>query len=831
MAKIKGITIEIGANTSKFNSAITDLNKSLKSTNYNLRDVNKLLKLDPSNVELLRKKQKYLTEAISDTKKKLDNEKEALKQLKDADRTPEVRKQMEALELQIAEDEQQLEGFEKELKDFGSVGKQQAKLVSQKFKDVGSSIKDAGEKIKGVGTKMTTYVTAPILGGMTAAVKVTSDFDTSMSQVSAVSGATGKDFDDLREKAREMGAKTKFSASEAADAMNYMAMAGWKTSDMLDGIEGIMNLAAASGEDLATTSDIVTDALTAFGLKAENSSHFADILAAASSNANTNVAMLGESFKYAAPVAGSLGITAEDTSIALGLMANAGIKASQGGTALRTGLSNLVKPTKQMRGYMDKYNIALQTNEDGSVNLRKTMGHLRERMGALSQEEQAAAASAIFGKNAMAGWLSIINASDEDFNKLTDAIDNCDGTSQSMAETMQDNLGGQLTILKSQLSELAISIGDTLMPTIRQVIETIQGWIDKFNALDDSQKETVVKIALVVAAIGPLITILGTLTIAIGAIVGAIGSLTLPITAVIAVITGLIAAGVWLYKNWDTVKKKAGELKEKVVTAWNNLKQDVGDAVDTLKQKVSTQWETLKTNVTNAATTVWSKVSGAWDSIKTKSSQTWETISTTVSTKWQSIKTTIGSKVASIASDIGGKFTSIKTDIATKLTNVWTTVGRIFGNIKQTIQDKIEAAKNFVSDTIEKIKGFFHFEWSLPHLKLPHIVVDKYIDVPVLGKIPDPTSIHVDWYKKAYQNPYLFTSPTVINGKGFGDGNGSGELVYGRDALLRDIAQASGGDEITINVYAPEGMNINQLADQIQRRLVQVQNQKVRAYA
>ena len=232
----------------------------------------------------------------------------------------------------------------------------------------------------------------------TVAVKTTADFDAQMSEVAAaISGATGESFDALRSKAREMGSKTKFSATEAGQAFEYMDMAGWKTEDMLDGIEGIMNLAATSREDLATTSDIVTDALTAFGLSAKDSGHFADVLAAASSNANTNVSMLGESFKYGAPVAGALGINAEDTSVALGLMANAGIKASQAGTALRTGLTNLAKPNKQMQTYMDKYNVALVANDDGSINLRETMISLHEKKGSLSESEQAAAASAIFG--------------------------------------------------------------------------------------------------------------------------------------------------------------------------------------------------------------------------------------------------------------------------------------------------------------------------------------------------------------------------------------------------------------------------------------------------
>ena len=262
-SRIKGITVEIGGDTTKLQTALKGVNSEIKNTQSQLKDVEKLLKLDPGNTELLAQKQKLLSSAVSETKEKL------------------------------------------------------------------ATLKIAAEQ---ANQSATAAVTA--LG--VAAVKTASDFDSSMSQVAAVSGATGEDFDKLRAKAREMGAKTKFSASEAADAMNYMAIAGWKTSDMLDGIEGIMNLAAASGEDLATTSDIVTDALTAFGLTAKDSGHFADILAAASSNANTNVSMMGETFKYCAPIAGALGFSAEDTAEAIGLMANAGIKSSQAGTSLRT---------------------------------------------------------------------------------------------------------------------------------------------------------------------------------------------------------------------------------------------------------------------------------------------------------------------------------------------------------------------------------------------------------------------------------------------------------------------------------------------------------------
>lgn len=259
---------------------------------------------------------------------------------------------------------------------------------------------------------------------------------------------------------------------------------------MLNGIEGIMNLAAASGEDLATTSDIVTDALTAFGKSAEESGRLADIMAAASSNANTNVSMMGETFKYAAPVAGALGASMEDTAVAVGLMANSGIKASQAGTALRTGLSNLAKPTKQMKEWMDKYNISLVENEDGSVNLRETMIQLREKMGSLSETEQAAAASAIFGKNAMSGWMAIINSSDSDFDKLTQAIDNSEGAAQKMAETMGDNLQGKITIFQSALEGLGIALYEKVSGPSQTAVEAATGVISGLTqALADHRSE------------------------------------------------------------------------------------------------------------------------------------------------------------------------------------------------------------------------------------------------------------------------------------------------------------------------------------------------------
>lgn len=303
------------------------------------------------------------------------------------------------------------------------------------------------------------------------AVKVGSSFEEGMSKVSAISGVAGGDLEKLTDKAKEMGAKTKFSATEAASAFEYMAMAGWKTEDMLNGIEGIMNLAAASGEDLATTSDIVTDALTAFGMSASDSGRFADVLAAASSNANTNVGMMGETFKYVAPVAGALGFSVEDTAVAIGLMANSGIKASQAGTSLRSIMSRLAKPTDDVQIAMDALGISLTDSNGNMKSLNEVMGDLRKGFANLSEAEKANMAATLGGQEAMSGLLAIVNASDEDFNSLQNAINNADGAAEAMAGTMQNNLKGSFTILGSALEGFGIQVYERVQEPLKKAVD------------------------------------------------------------------------------------------------------------------------------------------------------------------------------------------------------------------------------------------------------------------------------------------------------------------------------------------------------------------------
>lgn len=310
------------------------------------------------------------------------------------------------------------------------------------------------------------------MGGVaTYAVKVGTNFEAGMSEVAAISNATVAELEKLTEKAKEMGAKTKFSATESAEAFKYMAMAGWETADMLDGIDGVMNLAAASGEDLASVSDIVTDALTAFGLQAKDSAHFADVLAQASSRSNTNVGLMGYTFKYVAPIAGALGYSIEDMAVAIGLMANAGIKGEQAGTQLRSVLSRMSKPTSETQAAMDKLGLSLTDSEGDMKSFAEVMQDMRTGFSQLTDAEKTTYAAMLGGQEAISGLLAIVGASDEDFDKLTAAIAASDGTAQKMADTMNDNVQGAFTIMKSAAEGFGITVYESMQMPLKELCQ------------------------------------------------------------------------------------------------------------------------------------------------------------------------------------------------------------------------------------------------------------------------------------------------------------------------------------------------------------------------
>lgn len=705
-SRIKGITIEIGGDTTGLDKALKSVNSSITHTQSALKDVNKLLKLDPSNTELLTQKQKLLKDAISSTKEKLDALKQAQVQAKEQLENGDLgQDKYDALQREIIETEQELKRLQQEAATTST--------ALAKIDEIGGKMENLGNSIAGVGKTIMPISTA--VGGLgIAAVKTAADFDSAMSQVAAVSGATGDDLQALRDKAREMGEKTKFSASEAAEAMNYMAMAGWKSKDMISGIDGIMNLAAASGEDLATTSDIVTDALTAFGLSAADSGHFADILAAASSNANTNVSMMGETFKYCAPIAGALGFSAEDTAEAIGLMANAGIKSSQAGTSLRTIMNNLAGDVKISGQAIGDVTIAT-TNADGSMrSLSDILADCRVAFGGLTESEKAQAAESLVGKNAMSGFLALMNAAPADIEKLSGAIDNCDGTAEKMAATMQDNLMGQLTILKSQLEELAISFGEMLMPAIRNIVTKIQEFVDKLNGMDEGTREMVLKIGLLVAALGPFLVILGTTIAKIGtamkgfvqlangfnklkvAVQGgtglfgklgaAIGGISAPVVAVVAVIGTLVAAFLHL---WNTNEG----FREAIIGTWNTIKETVSTFCQGIVDRLNALGFSFQ-NITEVLSAVWN---GFCSLLAPVFEGAFQAIAVVLST--------VLNVITGILDVFIGLFTG-------NWSQMWTGIQTIFSGVWEGIKGVLSAAVGIIQGIVDVFLGWFGTSWS-----------------------------------------------------------------------------------------------------------------------
>ena len=730
-SRIKGITIEIGGDTTKLQTALKGVNTEIKNTQAQLKDVEKLLKLDPGNTELLAQKHKLLGQAVEETKNKLETLKTAQQQADEALKNGTISKdQYDALQREIIETEQELKRLEEQANQ-SATALQKIGATGEKWKEVGGNIENAGKKLM--------PVTATVTALGTVSVKTAADFESSMSKVAAVSGATGSDLEALSKKAREMGSKTKFSASEAAEAMNYMAMAGWKTEDMLSGIEGVMNLAAASGEDLATTSDIVTDALTAFGLSAQDSGHFADVLAAASSNANTNVSMMGETFKYAAPIAGALGFSVEDTAEAIGLMANAGIKGSQAGTSLRTIMTNLSGDVKICGQNIGEVTIAT-TNADGSMrDLSDILADCRTAFSGLSESEKAAAAESLVGKNAMSGFLALMNAGEGDIAKLSGAIDNCNGAAQSMADTMNDNLEGQLTILKSQLQELAISFGEILLPAVKSIVSFLQGFINVLNSMPDGMKQTIITIALVAAALGPVLIIIGKVISAVGTIMtivpkvaGVIKTvqrafaalnatmLANPIVLIIAAIAALVAAFIYLWNTNEEFRQfwidLWEDIKEIAIAVWEALKAFFSAAWEAIKATAETiwnaiagfftgLWEGIKNTFTTVVNAISTFLTTMWNAIKSVAETVWNAISTFFTTIWTAIKTVVTTVVTAISTFLTTAWNTIKTTITTVLNAIKSVFETIWNAIKTAITTVVNGIKNTITTVWNNIKS------------------------------------------------------------------------------------------------------------------------------
>lgn len=487
--------------------------------------------------------------------------------------------------------------------------------LKQANKAIGNIASNIGKVALGIGTAM-----AGAVAGITGfAISVGADFEASMSKVSAISGASGKALEELTDKAKELGAKTSLSASEVAEAMQYMAMAGWDSTAIKNGVEDLVHLAEASGEQLGTVSDIVTDAMTAFGMSSKEVGRFGDVLSATASNANTNVAMMGESFKECSALAGTMGYTIEDMALAIGVMANAGIKGGSAGTALKNAISNMAKPTKQMEEVMTQLGLSLTDTEGNMKDFKTIMLELRSSFKSLTKEEQASASATLFGKESMAGMLSIISASDEDFNKLSNAINTSRGATAKMAQTMNNNFNGAVKSFKSKVEAVGIAIYDKFKTPITEALngvnDTFGAFVENiatgelsgsFEKLGDSIGKMVKGIADTLPVILPVLasmfsfiidngdiiisvlsgivagfvafnvittvmSMISAFSVALEGVTGAMAMFNAviamnPIGMAVIAIGALVGALVFLWTHWDTVTEYAGKF-------WDKLKE------------------------------------------------------------------------------------------------------------------------------------------------------------------------------------------------------------------------------------------------------------------
>lgn len=926
---IRGISIKIGADVTELDKAISDAEKSMKKASRELGEIDRAIKKSPDSIDLWNQKQKVLNDELSASREKLKTLTDVQEQMNQKLKSGEISgEQYRAFQRELENTRADVENLQ--------IAAESCSPALEVMAAKGEKMKSAGEAISGAGQKMMGITTAITAAG-TAAVMTTANFDEGMSKVSAISGATGVELDMLREKAKEMGERTKFSASEAASAFEYMAMAGWKSEDMIGGIEGIMNLAAASGEDLATTSDIVTDAITAFGMSAKDSGHFADVLATASSNANTNVAMMGETFKYVAPIAGTLGYSVDDAALAIGLMANSGVKASDAGTALRKGLLNLTAPAKAAREEMEDlgfyteqtidtfdsqkidaqmlvvekatlslskaqtsynnavskygeeseqaeqalmslnisteqmtraqeklealqkgvpitiygYNQAIE-NEDGSMkSLKETIDFLREHLDGLSESEQAAAAAHIFGTNAVSGMLAIINASDEDYEKLSSSIENCDGAAENMANVMQDNLSGQLTILKSQLEGLAISFGEILMPVIREIVSKIQALVEKFRSLTPMQQQVVVLIGTIVAAIGPVLIVVGKVISLIGTLMTwlpkiktAITTISVvlnanPIGAVVLSIAALVGAFIYLWNNcewfrqgWldfiEVLKNAFAAFAEWFISGWSEFVSLVKSAFTSFTGWFTSGWSDFVELLKNTFTAFVGWFGGAIEHIK----QIFTNVKEHISNTWKLIKATFTSFVSYVAGVFLGAFSTAVDSIK-----------NVIEVLQQFFQKRIELIKDYLKNIIEFVKNVFTGNWSGAWENIKNIFRDiweGFVDVArkplniVLGLINGVidginkmiggiNSISVDipaWVPKIGGNSIGFSIPEIPNipylAKGGIVGNGGNAIVGEAGPELLSVANgravvtplSSKGDSVTNNNVSSPVFNV-----------------------
>ena len=662
--------------------------------------------------------------------------------------------------------------------------------------NLGQTLQNVGSKVTSVGKTLTAAATAPLAALGVTSVKTAASFEDGMLKVQSLTGASDSELKKLTETAEEFGRTTAWSASDVADAMGYMALAGFDTNEIIESTGGMLSLASASGEDLATVTDILTDSMTAFGDSASDAERYADVLATTQAKSNTTVGLLGDAFKYVSPLAGSYGYALEDVSTALGMMANAGVKGSMAGTSLSAVLTRLGTNTSGARDAVESLGVEFFNSDGTARNLSDVLADMCDATKNMTVEQKAAFASTVAGQEAQKGLLAILNQGSDAYRDLQSNINNCNGAATGMAENMESGIGGSIRSLKSALEGVSITLGNKLAPYITKVAEKIKDFCAWFQSLDETTQDNIVRFGLLVTALGPVLVIVGkvitfagsvvssfkmiasgigtvmsvgkTLATGIPKIVGLAGNVVTAISAVnpvvlivIAAITALIAIGVALYKNWDKIKAQASKI-------WNGIKNVISTVVNGIKSVVTSVFNAIK-----------SFISTVFNGIKN-----------IATTSWNNVKTVISTVVNAIKTAVTNKFTALKNAVSTVFNGIKSVATKVWNGIKDAITKPIEAAKNAVKKVIDTIKGFFKFDWELPKLKLPHFKVNGSFSL----NPPSVPSFGIDWYAKAMDNPMIMTKPTAFGVNSLGQimagGEKGSEVVSGTDTLMNMISES-----------------------------------------
>ena len=776
MAVEKGITIVFRAKEAPLKSAINKIRGEAKTLDKELGYIGKSLKFNPSSVALWSQKQKVLTQQIKDTNDRLTEMKRIQANLdnKGIDRNS---AEYRELEREIVKCKSRLQELRTELVKVGSA---RLTALSEAFKQLGSRMTEAGQTLT---TKLTVPLT--LLGG--TAVKKFADVDKTMVLANKTMGNTAEQAELLNDAMEKAAAASVYGMSDAAEAMLNFARAGLSAEQSASALAPAMNLAAGEGGDLNTVSAGLVATINGFHGSFDDAAHYADVFANACNNSALDVNSLSEAMSVAAPIFASAGYSIEDAALYMGVMANNGIEANVAANSLKTGLARLVSPAKDGADEMERLGLSF-TNADGSMKDTITIQkELHDTFARLSESEQIAAASAIFGKNQMAPWLALINTAPEDVQALSTELGVL-GTTQEMANAQMSGFAGSLEALKSNVDVLMTSLGEALAPTIQKIAGYLQRAVEWFNSLDDSTKQTIATVGLVAAAVGPVLLILGKAFTIIGTVIGAVskfigiakivvaflgGPVSLAIAAVIAIIALVIT-------HLDWCKEKIAQFKEWVSTT-----------VTAIKDWVSKTWESLKNAVVNTITNLVNTAKVLWEALKIGIQTIITNISDTVSNVFNGLKNTV---------------TSIFNGIKSTAVSVW-------NGIKDAIQNPINTAVTFVKNAIDKIKGFFSgLKLELPHIKLPHFKLSGSFSLAP----PSVPKLSVDWYKDGA----IFNRPTIFpNGVGVGDVAG-GEAVLPLKKFWEEMDSRSMGTNITINVNASPGMDINELVKEIERKLI-----------